>query len=145
MLIDLARVRAEKSFSAALDFVAEHNEKLLLGDQDALNVTFWGRWKSVGAEWNVQRVKTTAEFAAETSPDRRIGPGGPALVHYITDDKPWKPEVWHPWAWLYWKSLKRTSFLSEVIRAYQVKPHHRLRIWLKWMRDRPRTGPAARA
>jgi len=143
LLVDLARVRAEKSFSAALDFVATHNQKLLLGDQDALNVVFWGRWKSVGADWNVQRVRTQAEFEAELSPDRRLSPSGPALVHYITDDKPWKADVWHHWAWLYWDNLKRTPFFDDVVRTYEVSLYRRLRMLVKWLRSRPRIRAAA--
>ncbi|WP_374575514.1 glycosyltransferase family 8 protein [Phenylobacterium sp.] len=138
LVIDLDQVRAEQSFSKALAFVVEHDKKLLLGDQDALNAVFWRRWTHVGADWNVQRFVKPGQTSPEGAPQHQISPAGPALVHFITQDKPWTPNAWHPWSWMYWRNLARTPFFKDVTRQYKVTLLHRLRLRLKWMRDRPR-------
>src|SRR5262249_32029982 len=121
LVIDLERVRAEKSFSAALEFVVANNAELLLGDQDGLNYTFWGRWERIDPAWNVQRYLTPKERAEEQQePMRRWRRRTPALVHFIGMENPWMPNVWHPWAWMYWTALKHTPFEREVAAAYKM-------------------------
>jgi len=132
LLIDLDKVRAENAFAAALKFIVEHDEKLLLGDQDALNAIFWGRWKRLDKDWNVQR------FARGAAGRDLCSARGPALVHFITQYKPWTPKTWHPWSWMYWIILARTPFRADVIARYKMTPLRRAWLWLKWMRDRPR-------
>lgn len=133
-LIDLARVRASKLFSQALEFVVANDEKLLLGDQDALNYIFWGRWTRLDPVWNVQRFLNADEIASE------LGGRGPALVHFIGLEKPWKARVWHPWAWIYWDAVKHTPFQADVVRQYKVSPLHRARYLFRWLIKKPRTS-----
>lgn len=134
-LIDLEMVRREGLFSAALEFVVQYDKQLLLGDQDALNYTFWGRWTPVEPTWNVQRYVTPKEIAEEKAKDRRWGKDAPRLIHYIGTEKPWMPNVWHPWAWLYWENLRRTQFHDEVAASYKMDFYQlmrqRLRYWIK--------------
>jgi lipopolysaccharide biosynthesis glycosyltransferase len=128
LLIDLARVRAERSFTAAGDFLAQQG-KLKHNDQDALNWAFWGRWREVDAAWNVQRFLKPGEVAREF-PERGKGP---ALVHYIGKYKPWERNAWHPWSWLYWDNLKRTPFYEEVTKTYAIDLKQRLRLRARWL------------
>ena len=131
MLIDLARVRAERRFALAADFVAAHGHKILFGDQDALNFVFWNAWTELDAAWNVQRFMPRAEFAAAYKRTH------PALVHFIGMQKPWMANVWHPWAWLYWEALARTPFAAEVAAANKFNLYQRLRLRLRWWLRRP--------
>lgn len=133
-LIDLVKVRAGKLFSRALEFVVRNDEKLLLGDQDALNAVFWGRWTQLDPAWNVQRFLTRGEIA------RELGGRSPALVHFIGTEKPWMANIWHPWAWIYWDAVRYTPFAEDVMRAYGVTAYHRARYLLRWLIKRP---PAA--
>lgn len=141
LLIDLARVRREGLFAAAIDFVAKHDRDLPYNDQDALNWVLWGRWQNLGAAWNVQRFLTPREIASQQSEYRRLNGGGPELVHFIGIDKPWMPGVWHPWAWLYWENLARTPFADDVAREFGMNFYGLMRLRLRWWIRRPRRRP----
>ncbi len=137
-LIDLTKVREGNLFSRALDFVVRNDEKLLLGDQDALNAVFWGRWTSLDPAWNVQRFLKRDEIASELKGKT------PALVHFIGTEKPWMANIWHPWAWIYWDAVRHTPFAEDVIRDYGVTPYHRARYLLRWLIKRPQVDGLAR-
>lgn len=138
LLIDLARVRAEGLFSAAADFVARNGERILFGDQDALNWAFWGRWTELDPSWNVQR------YVSATGPeDAKWRRNPPALVHFIGVEKPWTQNVWHPWSWLYWDNLARTPFEREVAAANGMGVYQLARLRLRWMLRRPKLRRAA--
>lgn len=136
-VIDLAKVREGKLFTQALDFIAEHDSKLLFGDQDALNYVFWKDAAVLEPTWNVQRFLKRDEIANETAPDRRWGHAMPRLVHYIGTEKPWMRNVWHPWAWLYWENMKRTPFAAEVKRAFRMDFLQMMRLRLRWWLRKP--------
>ena len=137
LVIDLPKVREQKLFSRALDFVVAHDKALLFADQDALNHVFWMNSAAVEPTWNVQRFMKPQEIAAETAPDRRWGHKRPRLIHYIGTEKPWMRNVWHPWAWAYWENLKRTSFAREVAAAYRMDFMQMLRLRVRWLVKRP--------
>lgn len=137
LVIDLAQVRAKKLFGAALDFFVAHDAQLLFSDQDALNFVFWRRWTGIEPTWNVQRYVTPKELAEEPRADRRWGKPGPRLVHYIGMEKPWMPNVWHPWAWLYWENMRRTPFAEEVQTTFKMDFYQLARLRLRWWLKRP--------
>jgi lipopolysaccharide biosynthesis glycosyltransferase len=137
LVIDLAQVREQKLFSRALDFVVEHDAKLVFSDQDALNHVFWKNAATLEPTWNVQRYMSLEEVRRETAPDRRWGHRAPRLVHYIGTEKPWMRDVWHPWAWLYWENLKRTPFTRDVKRAFGMNCLQLMRLRLRWWLRRP--------
>jgi len=143
LVIDLAQVRSDKSFSAALEFVVEHNSELLLGDQDALNYTFWGAWRSVDPAWNVQRYLSPKERAEEQlEPLRKWRRSAPAMVHFIGVEKPWMPNIWHPWAWMYWMALERTPFRREVAATYKMDAYQLMRLRARWWLRKPAAAKA---
>ncbi|MEZ6030850.1 MAG: glycosyltransferase family 8 protein [Hyphomonadaceae bacterium] len=137
MLIDLDKVRADKLFTKALDFVARNASKLLFGDQDALNYTFWNKTAVLEPAWNVQRYMKPGEIVSETASDRRWGYAKPRLIHYLGTDKPWMRNVWHPWAWLYWENLLRTDFAKDVKSAAGMDFRQMLRLRLRWLLKQP--------
>jgi lipopolysaccharide biosynthesis glycosyltransferase len=136
-VIDLARVRREGLFSEALDFVVANDAKLLFGDQDALNYVFWGRWAPLDPAWNVQRYLNASEVASAGW--KRAGPG---LVHFIGTDKPWMANAWHPWAWLYWESVRHTAFADDVAAANKIDLYQLMRLRVRWWLRRPKPGKA---
>ena len=137
LVIDLPKVRGAKLFSKAIDFVARNGERLLFGDQDGLNYAFWMNTAVIEPTWNVQRFLKPEEIASETAPDRRWGHRRPRLIHFIGTEKPWMRNVWHPWAWAYWDSLKRTPFARDVVQTYRMDFAQRMRLRLRWMLRRP--------
>jgi lipopolysaccharide biosynthesis glycosyltransferase len=141
LLIDLDRVRAEKSFDTALDFVIRNDANLLFADQDALNYVFWRAWTPINAAWNVQRFMTQKEMVALT-PERRWDGGAPAIVHFIGLEKPWLPNKWHPWAWIYWQASARTPFARDVARDNGMNLYQMLKLRLRWWLRQPQAGSA---
>jgi len=134
LLIDLAKVREEKLFSKALDFVLANNPAF--ADQDALNWALWNRWREVDLIWNVGRHLTIDVLIPEVDEGRRLNGRAPGIIHYTGPEKPWRREGYHPWAWLYWQALKRTPFEREVAARESVSRLQKARLWLRWRRRR---------
>jgi lipopolysaccharide biosynthesis glycosyltransferase len=138
LLIDLEKVRSEQLFRSAIDFVVKEGRHVGFLDQDALNWVFWDNWHQLDAVWNVQRHMVISESSIPQV--KRLDGRRPAIVHFTGVDKPWTIDYYHPWAWLYWQSLARTPFFDDVARKYGVTWHRRFRLWLRWLRRRPRSG-----
>lgn len=138
LVIDLDVVRTENLFSKAIEFVAQNGSELLYSDQDALNYAVWARWRPLDLIWNVQRDVVYAGTTTALPEDRRLNGRMPALVHFTSEVKPWALERFHPWAWIYWDNLSRTPFAREVASKYGVSKIQRFRLWLRWLRRRPR-------
>lgn len=136
LLIDLARVRQEGLFAAALEFVIR-NGILDFPDQDALNAVFWNRWLRLDNNWNIQRHMLVAEGYPSLPAGREMSQAPAGIVHFTCAEKPWLAGVWHPWSWVYWDNLARTPFLAEVAREHGVSFYRRLRMRLRWLRRRP--------
>lgn len=134
LVIELGRVRAERLFSAAIDFVSRHRHEIEFADQDALNFVFWERWKPIDSTWNVQQFTPAREIVASGK--------APKLLHFIGLEKPWLPNIWHPWAWAYWDNLKRTPFEAEVARTQKMNIYQLLRLRMKWWLNHPPTERA---
>jgi lipopolysaccharide biosynthesis glycosyltransferase len=133
LLVDLAAVRGKGVFDTALDFLMTKQDLLPFMDQDALNYALWNQWHRLDPAWNVQR---TAAICGETLQDVRPGTKRyrPAIVHYTTEHKPWLPNTYTPYAWLYWRYLKRTPFLEQVERVYGVNRRARLRLFARYVK-----------
>lgn len=139
MLIDMELVRKEKLFAAALDVVAKHGDEMRFADQDALNYVLWGRWLPLDVAWNLQRDMIIPSLAVNLPKHKTWAGQWPGVVHFTGTDKPWTPKGWHPWAWIYWRSLTRTPFESEVAKRYHVEPMYKLKMMVRWMRHKPRS------
>lgn len=136
LLIDLERVRAERLFSRAIRFCADHMDEIYLADQDALNAVTWGRWARLPNAWNVQRHMAIPSLIEQTPADRQLGGEQPAIIHFTGPEKPWTTG-YHPWSWLYWRAAKKTPFLREVAQRYGIDPLKRFVLWQRWLRRKP--------
>jgi len=134
-LLDLAAIRADGLFDAALEFLAANQSVLPFRDQDALNYALWQRWLQLDPIWNMQRTMAIAGMNA--------GPNGvgvhrrPGIVHFTTEHKPWLPGAYTPYAWLYWRSLMRTPFRERVEATYGVDRRAQLRMLARYARRWP--------
>lgn len=54
LVMDLDRMRAERSSEALLKTAVDHRDELIWPDQDALNMVFAGRWLPLHPRWNAQ-------------------------------------------------------------------------------------------
>jgi lipopolysaccharide biosynthesis glycosyltransferase len=140
LLIDLEAVRRRNLFSRTISFFAENVERLEGADQMALNWQFWKDWAPLSVVWNVQRQCLLPGESA-LHDECVLGARRPAVVHYTGSQKPWRRGCYHPWSWLYWNSLSRTPFFAEVIKREGVSLLDRVRMFLRWVRRRPRGSP----
>lgn len=128
LVIDLDAVRKTGDLASCLQFLIDKEFDLEFLDQDALNIAFWNRWAPLTGAWNVQRyLRRNDPLRRSWHPFRQ-----PAIIHYITRDKPWTRTVWHPWAGAYWSVLRATPFAKEVAARYGVTWLDRLRIRLRY-------------
>lgn len=72
-------------------------------DQDALNVAADGVWLELSNVWNFQGHRTTD--IQKWQPSRK-----PRVIHFVTEQKPWKPQFLSAYAQLYDLYRGRTKF-----------------------------------
>jgi lipopolysaccharide biosynthesis glycosyltransferase len=102
MLFDLEHCAQQKIFERALAYLQTH-ATTPYSDQDALNVACDGLWQHLDGHWNFQGHHTCR--IDRLPMDRR-----PAIVHFITSTKPWKPSSASINAALYDSVRSRTCF-----------------------------------
>ena len=137
LIVDLDRVRAERSFAAAMKFVSEHGHECLYADQDALNYVFWNHWRMLAPRWNAQRYMVVPALSKELPQDLQFHHRLPAVVHFTGPEKPWDCNGYHPWAWLYWRHIRSTPFAREIAAKGRIGRLLRLRYWLRWLYRKP--------
>lgn len=129
LLIDLEHVRRERLFDQALERLQAHDLHYM--DQDALNLALWGRWRPLDPIWNVQHTMLLGD-AAQGVPDDMLAHGRkPAIIHYTGHHKPWLKDSYHPFAWRYWRALRRTTYFHDVARRQGVTLVHRMRLMMR--------------
>ena len=130
ILFDLDVVRRENLFQTALDALQADPEKFAFADQDALNIVYWGRWHALDPSYNFQRKFLMTMFPFESR--FAASDTAPKIIHYTQALKPWKPDEWHPYRWLYRKHLKRTPFSEKILKGAQIGPLNLLRSWVSY-------------
>ena len=136
MLIDLEKLRAKPLFQRAIAILENPTAHCEYADQDALNVVLWNEWLPVDPAWNFQRKFMYDDYSAwkALAPIKR---GAPIIIHFTERQKPWQQSEWHPYAWLYLRSLLRTPFRKEVLRAGQISFGDCCKWWLRLVLKRP--------
>lgn len=102
LLIDLAKWRDERISERSLDYL--HRFPMTeYSDQDALNVACDGKWKILDRAWNFQFEPTQA--IARIALEQKL-----AIVHFVTNVKPWKSGSLSPNVAFYDTFRSRTHF-----------------------------------
>jgi lipopolysaccharide biosynthesis glycosyltransferase len=115
LLLQLDRMRDERSTDELVDYAVRHHKTLTWNDQDALNVVFKGRWHSLHPRWNAQnnlwswRAWAIDLFGPEVVAE---AVSAPAIRHFEG------PSVAKPWHYLcpvphrdaYFEMLRQTPW-----------------------------------
>lgn len=112
LLMDLARLRAERASEQLLDFADRFTGELVYPDQDVLNAVLKNRWRAVHPRFNAQSPifdLRPAELPFESA-DIRAARRNPAIVHFSGLFKPWMDACGHPLRRLYWSHLEQTPW-----------------------------------
>ncbi len=133
LVMDLALMRREDSFSEILRVVADRGDELTWFDQDALNLVFAGRWRRLEPRWNAQNSlwfwgRWAREVFGESAVRGAVSnPGilhfeGPAIV------KPWHYLCQHPYRDAYRATLAKTPWSDAPLleRTAATRMIHRL-------------------
>ncbi|MBX5144206.1 glycosyltransferase family 8 protein [Rhizobium lentis] len=102
LLIDLAKWRNERISERSLDYL-DRFPTTEYSDQDALNVACDGKWKILDRAWNFQFEPTQA--IARIALEQKL-----AIVHFVTNVKPWKSGSLSPNVAFYDAFRSRTRF-----------------------------------
>lgn len=111
MVCDVIRWRAEESRRPIFDFVRSISHKIL-NEQDVVALYFKNNIKCLPIRWNMvtfyfNRVpKIFPKYLSEL-PEAKRHPG---IIHFAAPIKPWYRDSQHPYAYLYKKYLRLTSW-----------------------------------
>jgi lipopolysaccharide biosynthesis glycosyltransferase len=95
LLLDLDRMRAERSSAQLIEVAADLGERLVWPDQDTLNLVFAGRWLALHPRWNTQNIfwawrQRAVEVFGEAALDAAIA--HPGIRHF---EGPGLAKPWH--------------------------------------------------
>jgi len=127
LLIDLDKWREHRVAEKAFQYLTEHPHTPF-GDQDALNVVCDDNWKDLGRAWNFQ--DHGVDPILEMPPEER-----PAIVHFVSGLKPWKPQSLSVNASFYDAFRSRTSFArtrGEKLSDLNIMMWSRGVLCIKW-------------
>jgi lipopolysaccharide biosynthesis glycosyltransferase len=137
LLINLQFWRENNVPDGAVSFIKNNPERVQYWDQDALNAILVHRWVELSSCWNWQDWQHKFIPGAGTEP---------AIVHFITADKPWQWSNKHPFKHEYRKYRLKTPWrqyrqegrpglpyrLGHSLRSVtRVVLPHGLRRWLR--------------
>jgi lipopolysaccharide biosynthesis glycosyltransferase len=120
MVINLDRWRSHDMAKSAIEYMVKFPNSRY-SDQDGLNAACNGRWIELNGRWNYQSHRTVRISALP--PAER-----PAVVHFITGQKPWLPSSTSLNAGLYDSYRDRTKFrrgLHSRVRDSMTRFAHR--------------------
>lgn len=114
ILVNLRAWREQGVQEQCMEFLRDHADRIVLHDQDVLNVVCQEHLSYLDRTWNAQ--------ACETRRGKRSGFNDLArtanIVHFIGGRKPWHPGCRHPYRKEYFRYLKLTPF-SGFVRQYR--------------------------
>lgn len=136
LLINLKFWRDNRVPDKVLSFVRDNPEKAECWDQDGLNATLVDQWRELPAFWNAQ---ISQPYGLPLDRDKN-----PAIVHFLTGDKPWFSSNKHPFKEEYHKYRLKTPwwrygeegnlpgrFGRTVLRIARVVLPSSMRRWLR--------------
>jgi lipopolysaccharide biosynthesis glycosyltransferase len=112
LLLDLDLLRKRDADRLYQEAFAAYRERIILQDQDILNIAFAGQTKRLDLRWNAQsRLFAPNKFDFSYSEqEAKAARENPAILHFTDSVKPWQAECMHPYVGLYWQFRKRTRF-----------------------------------
>lgn len=116
LLLNLRAWRENGVQQLCLDFLREYPERIVLHDQDVLNVVCREHLSYIDKTWDAQACNTRQGRTSGFNDIARTA----NIIHFIGGRKPWQPGCRHPFRKEYFRYLKLTpfhAFLREYRRA----------------------------
>lgn len=129
ILINLQYWREHNIHDKCMQCIADIPEKLLLHDQDTLNVVLKDTVKLVSVTYNMQTglLYVGQRIGDEVKDDIQASIYNPVIIHYTGPRKPWLKHYHHPYIGHFryymkkspWRELQLTTILKEEYRYYR--------------------------
>ena len=123
LLINIKEWRKQEISEKAINFILNNPDKLIWGDQDALNAVFAGNYLRLAAKYNVIHSDVPTGLK---KPELRKFIEDKAVIHYtLSRNKPWakncKSEIRflyfdYMWQSTCWKEIFRLEFAFKLLR-----------------------------
>lgn len=114
LLIDLALWREQKIGEKALNYMRHNSSLLQYPDQDGLNAILHNDWKRLPLRWNQQpaiySMLNKQHRGSERQQEFLEAVQQPAIIHFLSNNKPWHYMSFHPLKQRYWDYLRRTPW-----------------------------------
>ena len=111
MLMNITRMREEKTQRAFLEFLRQNSHRLRTDDQDVLNATLYKAVRYISPIYNYN-YWTEKDVALQlfTKEEVKAAWKHPVIIHYIGPVKPWNYKSIHPKKSLWWHYLRQTPY-----------------------------------
>lgn len=98
-------------FTNYMENYYKYNDRIVLQDQDILNLTFKDNSKIIPLRWNVNsRIFTFNELDRKYDKQDELNAiHHCGIIHYTDSKKPWKKNCNHPLKELYWSTRKKSN------------------------------------
>lgn len=107
-MLNCERWRDDNLEKKCFEYVLNNGHKFEFQDQEVLNGVFCGKAKKIGLEWNFQFLEGYLGSFDKNLFEK--AKKDPAIVHFITHEKPWKEGCRNIFAEEYWRYLEMTEF-----------------------------------
>lgn len=103
MILDLEQWRRDEIVESLRGWISMNESLMQKSDQSALNALLWEDCKLLPLRWNLQvAFVDPVRFGWGCTREQADAVSQPAIVHYITNRKPWRREFRVPFAHYYW-------------------------------------------
>lgn len=124
LLINLTWWREHHAADLFRDFLTNHPDRLYFHDQDVLNATLWNHRKPLPLKWNCQsaffyKISHVLYDWWTVEKELQDATGNPAILHFITAEKPWIKGCLHPMTDEFFRYQAMTSWAGTPL----LKPH----------------------
>lgn len=128
LLIDLKKWR-ENNLEPVFAKSAKENEgRIFAGDQDVINIALQGKIKKLPSKWNVQ----CSNFSNRSDYTKH-----PAIIHYVSYQKPWVYASWNYFIELYFKYIQMTPWKLDENEFKKWTVNGKIESMLKYLKYRP--------
>lgn len=119
LLLNLRVLREMQLLKTMKEWAAEHSDLMIYSDQDALNVILAGNVSYFHLRWNLQApLIAPIKLGWKCSQEHIKAVSDPAIIHYVTNRKPWRKEFRLPYQSLYFKYLAQTPWKDDEIDPF---------------------------
>ena len=135
LLLNLKMMREMQLPKKTQEWILSNKDLIWCPDQDALNVMMADKYKYIHLRWNLQvTLITLFEYGKRYNQEQIEAVASPAILHYISERKPWRREFKLPYKNLYFQYLVQTPWKEEPLEPITIyKVWRRLLAELSWI------------